>query len=757
MKKFTLLSFTLLFAATFITNTVFSKDPSGSKDVVQVANLGELLEMDFIDNTTVYQITGEVVLTYQQDFRNQKYIQDDHGAILIDDRTTGNFDPGIILTEYNLYDGITGLTGTISIFGNMRQFVPVEDPGDATSEDNEVIPVEISLTEFVDDFMDYQSRLVKVLNVSFVNPTGNFANGQVYDITDGDVTALFRTTFFGEDYIGTPIPGGPFNITGLPNSRAEGDYLSARFLSDFEPLASYEITFDVIDENDDPVTDAVITLGTQTNAAGDYLFEDVPGGSHPFTVVKEGYFTREGMIAISEDATITVVLVEISSDLVTEFPWVEDFEGEVFPPATWSHYAYGSGGWASTSTAHTGAKAAWHTFTTTEANSWLVSPQIQIPEDISLLLKFFQRNNFMNDYEYSAVKISTGSGNPMQDEFVEVYEASATIGIYTERIVNLADYAGKVVYIAFVYQGTNAHQWFIDDIVIEQAPEAIEVDNIAALYDAEVGDLVYQITGEVFITHQQQAYRGQFYVQDGSAAIMIDDPAGIVTTEYNNYDGLTNIKGTLSVFQNMLQFVPAEDFGAPSSTGNTVDPMVVTLAELNEDMQGMLVMVRNVSFDFEHPDFPDSPNFAQNQSYFIIDGTGTGEIRTPNFADLLDYYGTPIPTEPKDLVGVLHQRFEITRLQPRALADFLEPTSIQEIEAAGFSMFPNPAVTQFTISGEQNIDYVRVYNLNGQMLKHQLVNSNHTVINIDTLKAGVYIVQVIYGNKSLNYKLQVQK
>jgi hypothetical protein len=757
MKKFTLLTFTLLFAATFITNTVFSQTPKENNDAVPVANLGELLEMDFSDNTTVYQITGEVVLTYQQDFRNQKYIQDDHGAILIDDRTTGNFDPGIILTEYDLYDGITGLTGTISIFGNMRQFVPVEDPGNATSEDNEIIPLEISLTEFVDNFMDYQSMLVKVLNVSFVNPTGNFANGQVYDITDGDVTALFRTTFFGEDYIGTPIPGGPFNITGLPNSRAEGDYLSARFLSDFEPLASYEITFNVIDENDDPVTDAVITLGNQTNNTGDYLFEDVPGGSHPFTVVKEGYFTREGMVAVSEDATITVILVEVSANLVTEFPWAEDFEEEVFPPANWSHYAYGAGGWASTTTAHTGQRAVYHNFTTNDANSWLVSPQIQLPEDESMLLKFFQRNNFMNDYDYSAVKISTGSGNPAQDEFVQVYESSSAVSNYSERIVNLSDYAGKVVYFAFVYEGNDAHQWYIDDVTIEEAPAAVEVDNIAALYDAEVGDLIYQVTGEVFITHQQQAYRGQMYIQDGSAAIMIDDPAAIITTDYNNYDGLINIKGTLSVFQEMLQFVPTEDFGAPNSTGNTVEPMEVTLAELNEEIQGMLVLVRNVSFDFDHENFPADHTFTHNQSYYILDATGTGEIRTPNSPDLLDYFGTDIPTTPKDIVGVLHQRFEVTRLQPRSLTDFMEPTSIQEIEAAGFNMYPNPAVTQFTISGEQNVDYVRVYNLSGQMLMHKPVNSNHTIIDVDTLNTGVYIVQVIYGNKSVNYKLQVQR
>ena len=759
MKKSTILSILLFIFAGVINSAVFAQTPKENNDVVQLQNLGELLEMDFIDNDTVYEITGEVILTYQQEFRNQKYIQDEHGAIMIDDPPpSGNFGEGTITTSYALYDGITGLKGTISIFGNMRQFRPNEDPGEATSGENEVIPVEISLSEFVDNFMDYQSRLVKVLDISFVEPTGNFANGQIYEITDGEIIAEFRTTFFGEDYIGTPIPGGPFNITGLPNSRAEGDYLSARFLSDFESLATYDITFNVIDENNDPVADAVITLGEQTNDAGDYLFEEVPGGSHPFSVEKTGYFTREGMIAVSEDATITIVLVEISPDLVTTFPWEEDFEGEEFPPLTWSHYAYGDGGWASTSTAHTGEKAAFHDFFADEADSWLVSPQIQLPEDESMLLKFFQRNAFMTGrYDYSGVKVSTGSGNPEQNEFVEVYESSSGIANYSERIINLGDFAGKVVYIAFVYQGEDAHQWFIDDIVIEQAPEAILVDDIAALRDQETGDLIYQVTGEVYITHVQQAYRGQFYIQDESGAIMIDDNDGIITTEYNTYDGLINIKGTLGVFQNMLQFVPVEDFGDPNSTGNTVEPMVVTLAELNEDIQGMLVLVRNVSFDFDHPDFPDDPNFAHNRSYFIFDDSGTGEIRTPNFEGLLDYFGEPIPTEPKDLVGVLHQRHAVTRLQPRSLADFLEPTSIQEIEAAGFSMFPNPAVTQFTISGEHTIDYVRVYNMNGQLVMQKRVDDSSTVINVSNLKAGIYIVQVVYNNNHLNYKLQIQR
>ena len=54
--------------------------------------------------TTVYKLTGEAFLTFQQTYRNQKFIQDATGGILVDDNTAK------ITTTYNLGDGITGIT-----------------------------------------------------------------------------------------------------------------------------------------------------------------------------------------------------------------------------------------------------------------------------------------------------------------------------------------------------------------------------------------------------------------------------------------------------------------------------------------------------------------------------------------------------------------------------------------------------------------------------------------------------------------------
>ncbi len=178
---------------------------------------------------TFYRLTGEAILTYQQSFRNQKFIQDATAGIMIDDNG------GVITTAYDVYDGISGIIGTISVFGGMVQFVPAVDPGTATSSANEVEPMVISLQEFNDNFMDYQAMLVTIENVSFDVADGtDFANGQVYPITDGTLTAEFRTTFWGVDYIGQPVPAGNWNITGLPNSNSDVDYITARNQADFE-------------------------------------------------------------------------------------------------------------------------------------------------------------------------------------------------------------------------------------------------------------------------------------------------------------------------------------------------------------------------------------------------------------------------------------------------------------------------------------------------------------------------------------------
>jgi hypothetical protein len=189
----------------------------------EVNNLGELRAAFDPENQGQYfRVLGEIVLTYQQTFRNQKFLQDATGGILIDDT------PGVVTTSYELYDGITNLFGTVSEFGGMLQFVPVEDPGAATSSENVIVPEVVTLDELFANFEEYESELVQVVDVTFANPGAVFANGVVYPISDASGEGLFRTTFYDMDYIGAVIPPIAIDVVGIPNSRSDGEYISSR-------------------------------------------------------------------------------------------------------------------------------------------------------------------------------------------------------------------------------------------------------------------------------------------------------------------------------------------------------------------------------------------------------------------------------------------------------------------------------------------------------------------------------------------------
>lgn len=218
-------------------------DPSNIASVVytfptttQVANIAEL-RAQTADEGDIYELTGQAILTFQQDYRGQKYIQDATAAILIDD-----YD-GNITTSYNLYDGITGITGELVLYGGMLQFVPISDPGAATSSGNSIAPQVVTLDDLQSGFEDYEAELIKVEGCVFTDAGATFETGEVYPISDGSKAIYnFRTTFYAADYIDTEIPSTPMDLVMLPNSRTDGEYVSSRSLSDMSSGAANPAT-----------------------------------------------------------------------------------------------------------------------------------------------------------------------------------------------------------------------------------------------------------------------------------------------------------------------------------------------------------------------------------------------------------------------------------------------------------------------------------------------------------------------------------
>jgi len=104
-----------------------------------------------------------------------------------------------------------------------------------------------------------------------------------------------------------------------------------------------------------------------------------------------------------------------------------------------------------------------------------------------------------------------------------------------------------------------------------------QVANLVDLRAGTLGDY-YEVTGEV-IAVWAQSYRNQKWAQDSSAGIMLDDDSGIITTTYNEGDGITGIKGQLAEYRGLIQLLPTIDPGAATSTGKVVTPEVVTITQ----------------------------------------------------------------------------------------------------------------------------------------------------------------------------------
>ncbi len=86
---------------------------------------------------------------------------------------------------------------------------------------------------------------------------------------------------------------------------ADGDVTEEVVL---QPL-TWSVTFIVQDEDNQPVTHAVITLNGSENPQGDYLFTGILPGTYAYAISAEGFFTVTDELTITdEDLELTVVL-----------------------------------------------------------------------------------------------------------------------------------------------------------------------------------------------------------------------------------------------------------------------------------------------------------------------------------------------------------------------------------------------------------------------------------------------------------------
>lgn len=174
---------------------------------------------------------------------------------------------------------------------------------------------------------------------------------------------------------------------------------------------------------------------------------------------------------------IAVFEGKVQEEIIIEsFPWLEDFEHNDLATNGW--VVFNEGGptveWEITGLQNytpDGNKSAGHLYGDWYDDiqkGWLISPAVKVPADGNLELSFWSYNLWPAWYDKNSVLVSSGSANPLDGDFNELWTAEL-INIYWEKTtLNLSDYAGQTIYISFYYQGIDAHEWFLDDVRLEQ-------------------------------------------------------------------------------------------------------------------------------------------------------------------------------------------------------------------------------------------------------------------------------------------------
>ncbi len=183
------------------------------------------------------------------------------------------------------------------------------------------------------------------------------------------------------------------------------------------------------------------------------------------------------------------------------------------------------------------------------------------------------------------------------------------------------------------------------------------------------------IRGIVTVSSQ---FGGPGYLQDNSAGIAVYDSS--VTNHVSIGDEIV-LLGTISPFNGLCELGSAtllETVG----TGNTVDPLLVTVTQLKNDgaggvenYEGLLVRVNTASVrdTFNNP-IPNWTVGGSGTNYRLIDATAYMDIRVDNN---VDYANTPAPQSAFDVIGVVSQFKSASpyiggyQLMPRFHADIL--------------------------------------------------------------------------------------
>jgi phosphatidylserine/phosphatidylglycerophosphate/cardiolipin synthase-like enzyme len=238
-------------------------------------------------------------------------------------------------------------------------------------------------------------------------------------------------------------------------------------------------------------------------------------------------------------------------------------------------------------------------------------------------------------------------------------------------------------------------------------------------------------------------------VQDQTAAISV---YGSSFANYVQVGDSVTLTGKLTHFNGLTQLINPANL-VKNETGKVITPLVVTISQINsqqwngfEEYESELIRVNNVTI-------AGTGNFAY-QNYNITDPTGTGQIRIDN--DVTSILGTPIPSSPVDIIGVLSQYKSSPpynsgyQLMPRFILDIVNdgsPVILNPIIAANIEPTSFTVYFQTARKGNSQIKYGLASTSLNDSIKIFEDTTNHKIVVNNLQPSTTYYYKVYSTNQ----------
>jgi hypothetical protein len=214
--------------------------------------------------------------------------------------------------------------------------------------------------------------------------------------------------------------------------------------------------------NNAPLVNSMLTL---TNFSDEAI---MPGQTYTYGV--------SAVYTDGESGTVTAQATTGQIVTVTNFPWSENFESQVFPSSGWGmidldHDAEEWWRFSNQISAYNGnafAASASRGAVALTPDNWLVTPCLQLPEN-SMQLRFYVGSTNASRFEeqYSIMVSTTGI---QTTDFVSVFNETLTTSSWQQRIINLSQFAGQTIRIAFRHHNvTDRAILKLDYVFVESA------------------------------------------------------------------------------------------------------------------------------------------------------------------------------------------------------------------------------------------------------------------------------------------------